>query len=289
MNVMPPQWIKWIDENIRLGLAPGAMIATLVQNRFDSAFSAQVVMERVAAVNRERQSKDGAAGKADAQAGSATQSMAGGRQDNAVQLADRRVGIAVRMRRPDIVVYEDVLSPQECRELIELARPKMKRATLVDMATGEARLDPTRSSDAASFRRNENPFVAMLDRRLAELMRLPVECGEGLQVLNYQVGGEYKPHYDYFPPHLTGSDMHIKHGQRVATCILYLNDVEAGGETVFPKIDFSVTPRQGSALYFSYFRDGQVDPLTFHAGAPVVKGEKWIATRWMREREFTFG
>ena len=135
---------------------------------------------------------------------------------------------------------------------------------------------------------DENPFIARLDRRIAEVMNWPVENGEGLQILNYQIGGEYKAHFDYFAPADPGSQVHLAHGgQRVSTLVMYLNEVEAGGETVFPDIGLSVVPKKGSAVYFEYCNSlGQVDPLSLHSGMPVIQGEKWIATKWMRQRRY---
>lgn len=69
--------------------------------------------------------------------------------------------------------------------------------------------------------------------------------------------------------------------------IVYLNDVEEGGETVFPTLGLSVVPRRGCGLYFEYTNSQrQVDQKTLHAGAPIVRGEKWVLTKWMRERRF---
>jgi prolyl 4-hydroxylase len=69
---------------------------------------------------------------------------------------------------------------------------------------------------------------------------------------------------------------------------MYLNDVEQGGETIFPSIHLSVTPKKGSAVYFEYCNDlGQVDSMSLHGGVPVIAGEKWIATKWMRQRRYT--
>jgi prolyl 4-hydroxylase len=120
-------------------------------------------------------------------------------------------------------------------------------------------------------------------------MNWPVDNGEGFQILHYGVGGEYTPHFDYFPPEQPGSATHISRGgQRVSTLVMYLNDVEEGGETTFPDVGLSVSPRAGSAVYFRYFNGaGQIDPLTLHAGAPVLAGEKWIMTKWMRQ--FRYG
>jgi len=143
-------------------------------------------------------------------------------------------------------------------------------------------------SEGTFFAINENDFIARIDRRIAQVMHWPLENGEGIQILNYKIGGEYQTHFDYFPPGDPGSQRHLGHGgQRVSTLIVYLNDVEAGGETVFPSIHLSVVPRKGAAVYFEYCNSkGQIDPLTLHGGLPVVLGEKWIATKWMRQHRY---
>lgn len=138
-----------------------------------------------------------------------------------------------------------------------------------------------RTSFGTFFRLNEDDFIARLDRRIADLMHWPIENGEGIQILHYPVGGEYRSHFDYFPPEDPGSLAHLaKGGQRVSTLVMYLNDVEEGGETSFPSLKLSITPKKGAAAYFEYVNSlGQVDPLSLDAGTPVVRGEKWIATQ----------
>jgi prolyl 4-hydroxylase len=119
-------------------------------------------------------------------------------------------------------------------------------------------------------------------------MNWPVENGEGLQILHYGTTGEYRPHFDYFPPDQAGSAVHTAHGgQRVATLVIYLNDVADGGETIFPEAGMSVAANKGGAVYFRYLNgQRQLDPLTLHGGAPVLGGDKWIMTKWMRERAY---
>jgi prolyl 4-hydroxylase len=138
------------------------------------------------------------------------------------------------------------------------------------------------------FQRGENPLVSTIETRLAQIMCSPVNHGEGLQVLHYGPGGEYRPHLDYFDPAMPGSAVHqVSGGQRTATLILYLNDVDEGGETVFPRAEFRCVPRRGMGLYFAYAAaDGQLDPLALHGGAPVRQGDKWIATKWAREKPY---
>jgi prolyl 4-hydroxylase len=192
------------------------------------------------------------------------------------------------MARPVLAVFDNILSAQECDELIRLSSIKLKRSTIVDPKTGEEEVIEDRSSFGTFFTLNESDFIVNLEQRIAAVMNLPVENGEGLQILHYKVGGEYKPHFDFFSPGDTGSAVHLaRGGQRVSTMVMYLNDVKGAGETIFPDLGLSVTPKKGSAVYFEYCNSqNQLDPLTLHGGAPVADGEKWIATKWMRERRY---
>jgi prolyl 4-hydroxylase len=76
-------------------------------------------------------------------------------------------------------------------------------------------------------------------------------------------------------------------GQRVATLVIYLNEVAGGGDTVFPRIGLAIKPRSGCGVYFEYCNAaGELDERCLHAGAPVSNGEKWIATKWLRQRPY---
>lgn len=207
---------------------------------------------------------------------------------NTIQTHSCTVSVAMRINRPVITLLEGLMSSDECDMLVELSRARLQGSTVVDPINGKDVAITDRKSSGTFFAVNESDFIARLDRRIAEIMHWPVENGEGLQILNYQVGGEYKPHYDYFPPEDPGSATHLtKGGQRVSTLIIYLNDVPSGGETIFPNIHLSVSPKKGSAVYFEYCNDaGHVDPLSLHGGKPVIAGEKWIATKWMRQRRY---
>ena len=205
-----------------------------------------------------------------------------------IKTHDRDVRVTMRLAQPVVAIFENVLTTEECDELVRLSSLKLKRSAVVDPETGEVRAIDARSSQGTYFLVNESPFVARIDRRISDLLRWPLENGEGLQILRYGVGGEYKPHFDYFSPTEPGSEKHLSRGgQRVSTLIIYLNDVEAEGETTFPAIGLRIAPRKGSAVYFEYCNEqGQVDERTLHAGTPVAAGEKWIATKWMREHKY---
>ena len=200
---------------------------------------------------------------------------------------DREVRVLMNMRLPRVVVLGNLLSYDECEALIELARPRLQRSATTDMATGGEQLDAGRTSDGAFLRVGEGDLVERIEQRIADLLNWPVDHGEGLQVLRYGVGAEYRPHQDYFDPERPGSAPILKRGgQRLATLVMYLNTPELGGATTFPDAGVEVAAQKGGAVFFSYERPSP-DQLTRHAGAPVLRGEKWVATKWLRERQFS--
>jgi prolyl 4-hydroxylase len=207
---------------------------------------------------------------------------------NTIHAHDRDVQVLTRCERPQVIVFANVLSAQECSEMIERSRHRLKRSTTVNPATGREDVIRNRTSGGIWYQRGEDALIERLEQRIASLMNWPVENGEGLQVLHYGPTGEYRPHFDYFPPDQPGSAVHTaRGGQRVATLVIYLNDVPEGGETIFPEAGLSVAANRGGAVYFRYMNgQRQLDPLTLHGGAPVLAGEKWIMTKWVRERAY---
>jgi prolyl 4-hydroxylase len=203
-----------------------------------------------------------------------------------VDAGDRQVQILCSLRHPRVVVFGNLLSAEECEALIASARPRLDRSRTVEIDTGGEELNAARTSDGMFFQRGETELITRIEARIARLLNWPVVNGEGLQILNYRPGAEYKPHYDYFDPAASGSATILKRGgQRLATLVMYLNEPEQGGGTTFPDIQLEVAPQRGNAVFFSYDRP---DPTTrtLHGGAPVLAGEKWVATKWLREGEF---
>lgn len=209
--------------------------------------------------------------------------------DAQLRAAGRTHQVLTAVQSPNIVVLGGFLDEAACRDLIDLARPRMKRSSVVHHAEG-VRIDETRTSSGCHFRRGEVALVADIEQRIAELTGIPPENGEGLQVLHYLPGQHYIPHWDYFPPESPSSADIVRPelgGQRVATFIAYLNTVSLGGETEFPRAGVKVAAVQGNACFFSYWTaDGELDPLTLHSGNAVIDGEKWIAVKWLREGRY---
>lgn len=203
-----------------------------------------------------------------------------------VDAGDRSVEVLLSMYNPRVVVLGNLLSDEECEGLIALARPRMKRSLTVATKTGGEELNDDRTSNGMFFQRGEAPLIARIEQRLARLLNWPVENGEGLQVLQYGPGTEYKPHYDYFDPNEPGTPTILRRGgQRVGTVVMYLGEPEKGGGTTFPEVHLEIAPRRGNAVFFSYERP-HPSTRSLHGGAPVLAGEKWIATKWLRERRF---
>jgi prolyl 4-hydroxylase len=203
---------------------------------------------------------------------------------NVIGTSDREVRILFALNAPRVVLFGGLLSPEECDEMVRLARPKLTRSTVVNASTGAYDVHEARTSRGTYFERGENDLVSRIEARIAELTSIPLENGEPIQILHYLPGAEYKPHFDYFDPKLPGNERVLAQGgQRIATVVMYLNDVESGGSTVFPEIGLDVLPHKGNAVFFAYSSErGELDSRTLHGGSPVTSGEKWIATKWIR-------
>ncbi|AOB33422.1 proline dioxygenase [Bordetella sp. H567] len=205
-----------------------------------------------------------------------------------IRAGDRDVRVLARMARPGTAILADMLDAGECDRLIAAARPRLRPSLVVDPITGLDVARDHRSSLGMFFRPRETDLIEKIEQRIARLIDRPIENGEGLQILHYPAGAESTPHFDYLmPTNEANRESLARSGQRVCTLIMYLNDVPAGGETTFPESGWSILPRKGHAVYFEYANAaGQTDPASLHAGAPVLAGEKWIATKWVRTRRF---
>ena len=196
------------------------------------------------------------------------------------------VKVLMSMLLPRVVVFGGLLTEDECDEIVELAQGRLTRSETVVNETGGSEVNTARTSDGMFFSRFENPVCQRIEQRIGELLRWPVQNGEGLQVLRYRPGAEYKPHHDYFDPVHPGTPTILSRGgQRVGTLVMYLNTPKRGGATTFPDVGLEVAPVKGNAVFFSYHAP-HASTKTLHGGAPVLEGEKWVATKWLRQREF---
>jgi prolyl 4-hydroxylase len=283
-----PQLRDWVLHNVDRGVPPGPLARDLAQQGFDAAAAAVVVETLWAARACNTPLPESAIDPEQARAARFRHDGWRLPAGNTIDAGDRRVRVALRVEQPAIAVLDDVLGDDECEALIGLARPRLQASTVVDAVSGDDVAGMQRSSEGMFFRPQETALVERIDRRLARLMGWPVEHGEGLQVLRYLPGTQSVPHFDFLMPTNASNQASLaRSGQRVSTTVIYLHEPGEGGETVFPEAGISVAPRKGRALYFQYGNGGgQLDPLSLHAALPVISGEKWVATRWMRQRPF---
>jgi prolyl 4-hydroxylase len=175
--------------------------------------------------------------------------------------------------RPDIRLFRGAFTFLECDFLMVLAEPTYERSLVI--MNGRDVPDPIRTSDGSTIHwLIEDPATHAINRRIAELSGTSVEQGEPLHILRYRPGQQYHEHHDWLPPP----------NRRVMTTLIYLNEGYHGGETFFAKTDLKVKGRKGDALVFvSSLPSGDLDPLSEHAGLPVIDGAKYLASRWIRE------
>ncbi len=181
----------------------------------------------------------------------------------------------------EIFLRRDFLSAEECALL---------RAMIDDGAQPSALFSGTQGADYRTSHschmQRDHALVRAVSDRIVALMGIDDAMGETIQGQRYAPGQEYKPHWDYFPvndsywPH-----MREQGGQRIWTAMVYLSDVEAGGETHFPYAGLLVPPREGALLMWSNLgKDGAPNVDTLHAALPVKSGAKYVLTKWFRER-----
>lgn len=184
------------------------------------------------------------------------------------------------------------LAPLVCEHFMNLARPALTPSYVADPDTGKLVTNDVRTSSSMFFQLSMYDFIAGLAlRQIARMASHDIAQAEPLAVLRYLPGQQYKPHFDYFVSRGNREELvDGRGGQRQTTLFVYLNDVEAGGETDFPLLHVCVSPAQGKAVKFvNLDAHGEPDTRTLHAGKPVIRGEKWLLTVWFRQRPFVWG
>lgn len=288
----------WLKQSIGQGCSPDALEQAMRASGYQGEFARRAVAAAFKEIDPPRRAPLTADATVPAVAGQGAPSHAAEQETssriladgpNEIDAGDRVVRILMALNAPRILLFGDLLAAEECEALIQMSRGKLERSNVVDRQSGRYEPHPDRTSEGMYFRRAENDLIVRIEARIAQLTGCPVERGEPIQVLHYNPGTEYKPHFDYFDPADSGNQKVLAMGgQRVGTLIMYLNDVEAGGSTVFPDIGLDVLPRRGNAVFFAYSdEEGRLDARTLHGGSPVAAGEKWIATKWLRQRAYS--
>ena len=188
---------------------------------------------------------------------------------------------------PLIHVIDGVVAAAECLHIIAAAAPQMRRSQV--SGPGGGKLSPGRTSERAWLKHALDPTVHAVATRIAAQVGLPLAHAESLQVIHYEPGQEYRTHFDAYDLATEKGQRYCERGgQRLVTALAYLNDVEAGGATAFPRLGLELRPQTGRVLIFHNCHPGttRCDPRTEHQGKPPLRGEKWAFNLWFHERPY---
>jgi prolyl 4-hydroxylase len=192
----------------------------------------------------------------------------------------RRVGLKrFPSERIELYTAEGFLKPEECEELVEIIKDRLRPSTISHDGTADSSFRTSRTCDLVGG----EPAVRTLDERICGAMGIDPAMAEPSQGQYYEITQEFKPHTDYFEPYELERHSTPKLGQRTWTFMIYLNDVEEGGETAFVNVGLSIPPKAGTAVLWNNLRaDGTPNYDTMHHGTPVKAGYKAIITKWFR-------
>ena len=274
LNVHGTDWCQWIIENLERACDPLDMYDRMVEKVWnqDQAIAALDVATVLMGRN--------AAWKPSAPVLPT---------NDLIRIADRDIAILARAGSPRAAMIDGLLTLNECQELIGFAFDRgLRQSSVVDDETGDHIEHQARTSTSVALKRGETPLIAALEARLSALTGWPTDRAEGLQVLRYQPGQQYKPHFDAFRSDQAGGRRQLERGgQRVSTTVIYLATPVGGGETAFPTSNLKFKPRAGGAVFFHDLDPlGRIEPSSLHAGNAVTEGEKIVATYWQREGVF---
>ena len=202
----------------------------------------------------------------------------------------KKIADNVTMHSADPILYvvNDFLSNVECDAFIEASKGKLKPSTVI--SPDKHIQHESRTSENCWIEHDANEVVHEVSKRFSILVQMPIRNAEQYQLVYYKKGTEYKPHFDSFDYETDdGKKNWEPGGQRMITVIAYLNDVEEGGETGFPKLGIDIPPKKGDAVVFHNTlpidagAHPKIHPRSLHGGMPVLKGEKWMVNLWFRE------
>ena len=276
---------QWIVQQVEQGHSPADLLAELVAVGWEEDRAVTLMTEALQSRLSELQSKN-SADRTIPRSVVVPKPLVE-KSATIIRAHDRDVRVLFTLEHPQVILFGSLLDDDECDELIEQARRHMVASNVIDVKTGGEQRHEHRTSSGMAFTRSATPLITRIERRIAALLQWPVENGEALQMLCYEVGQEYRPHYDYMDPaHPGAAPFLARGGQRVASLVMYLNTPTAGGATNFPDIGLEIAAVKGNAVFFSYDRP-HPSTKTLHGGMPVREGEKWVATKWLRESAHT--
>lgn len=275
METFAHDWEEWIDLNLKLGNCKQIMF----QKSLDAGYSYALLQRKIGI--------DYVMPTSAAAVSAATQERV-----RAVALTT-----AQRMQAKNLEMFriDGFLTPDECADIIAVINTsELTTSSTYNVTKPMERIVSTDRTSKTCYFGGSNPLISDVESRICKTLGINNRYAEQIQGQKYEVGQEFRFHTDYFDPELLKKDPSIR-GQRTWTFMIYLNDVEEGGHTSFPLAFCSCAPKMGTALVWNnlYSRAsslnqnewGKENPFASHCGMPIIRGEKYILTKWFKETE----
>jgi len=182
----------------------------------------------------------------------------------------------------DIIIIDNFLTSEECDNLIKYSKTQQLITSETLGEFGNVTND-YRKSEQIWITDNQHKIAKKISDFCEIILDLPKKNMEDLQLVKYDVSGYFKEHYDAEQDNKKNNN--IK--DRARTFIVYLNDVEKGGETRFPNLDITIKPKKGTAIYFKTLLSNNVLlKKSLHQGMPIIQSEKYIVNKWTHLDKF---
>lgn len=188
---------------------------------------------------------------------------------------------------PVVTLFDDFVSSEEIEHLISAAKPLLQQALVSAAKSGVE--SEGRSGQNCWVPHTQTTVIQSLAERIASVVGLPLAHAENFQVLHYAQTQRYNAHFDAWDVRTErGQRCMAKKGQRLVTCLFYLNEPAQGGGTCFPNLKLEVAAKTGRMVVFHNCQEGTIlrHQDSLHGGMPVEKGEKWACNLWFREKPF---
>ncbi len=271
MATLPNNWKQWVLNGLLQGSDPMEMLKILLQNGFTFEASKKALGENLPAgvqCNKDRDFYEKVA------------------RPKLLERLDQYHSEIILPDKVQMIKLDGFLDDQECNELIELTKSKL-RPSEIPARTGDF-YEGFRTSSTCDLPFTNDPLAEYIDKKIVDALGLGVGEKEVIQAQHYAIGQQFKAHYDYFVPGSEDFKIYSKDGgQRTWTFMIYLNQDCEGGQTEFVKLGRSFTPIKGTALVWNNLHpDGMPNEETLHHAHPITKGEKIVITKWFRENTY---
>ncbi|MDN4503809.1 2OG-Fe(II) oxygenase [Alteromonadaceae bacterium BrNp21-10] len=267
MSTLPTNWKNWVVKNLISGVKSSDILNTLLENGFTFAVARKALGKNLPAELSHQRNADYYRKLSNPQ-------LIGVKGQYNVRFLEQE--------KAQLFVIEEFLSFPQCDEIINIAKSALKPSEI----SANSGYEGFRTSTTCDLSIIEHAAVKRLETQIVQCLGIEVGAKEMMQAQHYAVGQQFKKHTDYFEP---GSEEYKTHaqqrGQRSWTFMIYLDQSCEGGETEFPHLNLTVTPKKGTALVWNNLCvDGTPNPLTLHQSLPIIAGEKTIVTKWFRDR-----